>query len=44
MSDVDDKAWALMVREIGDAVHEDPALAEALLLRYRERIETEDVE
>lgn len=38
---VDDRAWALMVAEIGDAVHEDTMLAEALLPRYRARIEAE---
>jgi hypothetical protein len=41
---VDDRAWALMIREIGDAVHEDRSLAEALLPRYRERVEAEDAE
>lgn len=40
----EDRAWALMVSEIGDAVHEDQSLAEALLPRYRERIAEEDAE
>jgi hypothetical protein len=41
---LDERAWALMIREIGDIVHEDPTLAEALLLRYRERVEAEDAQ
>jgi hypothetical protein len=44
VSDVDDTAWALMVQEIGDAVHEFPDMAEALLPRYRQRIEKADAE
>lgn len=41
---VDERAWAMMIREIGDAVHEDPTLAEALLPRYRDRIAAADVQ
>ena len=41
---VDERVWELMVREIGDAVHESPDLAEALLPRYRARIEAEDTQ
>lgn len=39
---VEDRAWAMMVEEVGDIVHEDPTLAEALLPKYRERTQAED--
>lgn len=35
MTSVEDRAWELMVKAHGNAVHENPALAEALLPRYR---------
>lgn len=41
---VEDRAWALMIKAHGDIVHENPALAEALLPRYRQRVEEEDAD
>lgn len=35
------RAWELMIAAHGDALHEIPGLAEALLPRYRERAEAE---
>lgn len=41
MPSVEDRAWELMITAHGDAVHEVPGLAQALLPRYRERAEEE---